>query len=162
MTFMTELAADPVPWAWLIAGLVLVGLETLTPGIFLVWLGVAALMTGGLGYGFELSWQTSLVAFAVFAILSVLAGRSLMRGTQATGEIAARLNRRGDLLVGRVFPLDGAMAAGEGRIRLDDSVWRVTGPDAPAGSRVRIVRIEGATLIAEPAEPGSAEPISPR
>ena len=93
------------------------------------------------------------MAFAVFAILSVLAGRSLMRGTQATGEAAARLNRRGDLLVGRVFPLDGPMVAGEGRIRLDDSVWRVTGPDAPAGSRVRVVRIEGATLVAEPLDP---------
>ena len=40
---------------------------------------------------------------------------------------------------------------GEGRIRVDDSSWRVTGPNQPAGAAVRVVRVDGATLVVEAA-----------
>ena len=45
--------------------------------------------------------------------------------------------------------LDTPIAGGQGRIRVDDSVWRITGPDAPAGASVRVVRVDGATLVVE-------------
>ena len=38
---------------------------------------------------------------------------------------------------------------GEGRIRVDDSSWRVTGADRFAGAKVRVVRIEGSTLVVD-------------
>jgi inner membrane protein len=50
-----------------------------------------------------------------------------------------------------VFTLDAPIVAGCGRIRVDDSSWRVVGPDTPAGERVRVVRIEGTTLVVEAA-----------
>jgi membrane protein implicated in regulation of membrane protease activity len=31
-------------------------------------------------------------------------------------------------------------------VRIDDTIWRVAGPDAPAGSRVKVVRVDGANL----------------
>jgi membrane protein implicated in regulation of membrane protease activity len=31
-------------------------------------------------------------------------------------------------------------------VRIDDTIWRIAGPDAPAGSRVRIVQANGADL----------------
>lgn len=135
------------PWTWLILGLVLIGLETLMPGVFLIWLGIAALLTGGLDYVLDLSWQASLVAFAILALLAVLAGRALSRTRHGTLE----LNRRGEALVGRSFVLDQPLISGEGRVRIDDSVWRALGPDLPAGAAVRVVRIEGATLVVEAA-----------
>ena len=61
------------------------------------------------------------------------------------------LNRRGEALIGRIFQLDRPIVSGEGRIRVDDSVWRVVGPDLAMGAAVRVVRIEGASLIVEPA-----------
>ena len=136
-------------WTWLILGLVLIGLETIAPGVFLVWLGIAALLTGLFDYLFDLSWQAASVTFALLSLASVLLGRAL---TRRTGPGAAtELNRRGDALVGRVFILDQPIASGEGRIKVDDSVWRVLGPDLPAGAAVRVTRIEGATLVVEPA-----------
>jgi membrane protein implicated in regulation of membrane protease activity len=52
--------------------------------------------------------------------------------------------------VGQVCEVLDPIANGVGRIRLGDSVWTVHGPDAPAGSRVRIVAAEGAALRVEP------------
>ena len=137
-------------WSWIIAGLVLVGLELAVPGAFLIWLGLAAVAAGIADLAFDLSWQGSALAFAVLSVLSVLAGRALNRagfGVQATD--ASRLNRRGEALVGRIFVLEVPIRGGEGRVRVDDSSWRVTGPDLPAGSRVRVIRVDGTTLGVE-------------
>ncbi|MBV9078569.1 MAG: NfeD family protein [Methylobacteriaceae bacterium] len=139
------------PWPWLVAGLVLVGAETFAPGIFLVWLGIAALATGIVEAAIGLSWQSALVLFAAFALVAVLAGRALTHRRGEHQPANPHLNRRGAALVGRVFILDGPLVAGEGRIRVDDSVWRVVGPDLPAGARVRALRLDGATLVVEPA-----------
>ena len=132
------------PWTWLILGLVLIGLETVAPGIFLLWLGIAALLTGLADYGFGLSWQAASVLFAGLSLVSVLAGRALTRRGQNPD---ATLNRRGESLVGRRFTLDQPIASGEGRVRVDDTVWRVLGPDLPAGAAVEVVRLDGATLV---------------
>ena len=50
---------------------------------------------------------------------------------------------------GREFTLDKPIVGGVGTIRIDDTVWRVAGPDGPAGSRVRIARAQGADLLVE-------------
>ena len=141
------------PWTWLLAGLVLVGLEVLSPGIFLVWLGLAALLTGLADYALGLSWQAAALLFAGLAIACVLAGRAVTR--RAPG-MPGTLNRRGENLVGRSFALDGAIVAGEGRIRVDDSVWRVVGPDLPVGASVTVTRLEGTTLVVSPIAPSDA------
>ena len=61
------------------------------------------------------------------------------------------LNRRTEALVGRVFTLEKPIVDGVGTVRIDDTIWRVSGADAAAGSRVRVVRAEGANLKVEPA-----------
>jgi membrane protein implicated in regulation of membrane protease activity len=52
--------------------------------------------------------------------------------------------------VGRVLTLEKAIVDGVGAVRIDDTIWRVNGPDTPAGSRVRVVRAQGAELTVEP------------
>jgi inner membrane protein len=137
------------PWAWIILGLALMGLELLAPGVFFLWLGLAALLTGVLDGAFALSWQTSALCFAVLSVALVLAGRKLTRRRDEEDQGPAGLNRRGHALVGRVFTLEAPIVDGSGRIRVDDSSWRVTGPSAPAGASVRVVQVDGATLVVE-------------
>ena len=48
--------------------------------------------------------------------------------------------------------VENALDAGAGTIAMDDTVWRITGADAPAGTRVRIARVDGATIHVERAE----------
>ena len=60
--------------------------------------------------------------------------------------LVAHTNKRTDALVGRVFTLEKPIVDGSGTVRIDDTIWRVAGPDAPAGSRVKIVQADGASL----------------
>lgn len=136
-------------WAWIILGIVLVGVELLAPGVFFLWLGLAALATGLTDAVVGLSWQASTLLFAVLSVAAVLVGRAISPPSVQQDDASGLLNRRGEALVGRVFVLEAPIVSGEGRIRVDDSSWRITGPDQPAGSRVRVVRIDGATLIVE-------------
>jgi membrane protein implicated in regulation of membrane protease activity len=137
-------------WAWIILGLVLIGLELVAPGVFLVWLGLAAILTGLVDGMADLSWQAATLLFAGLSVAAVLLGRTLSH-PQVRSEDATSLNRRAEALVGRVFTLEAPIAGGVGRIRVDDTSWRVTGPDMLEGAAVRVVRVEGATLVVEAA-----------
>jgi inner membrane protein len=139
------------PWAWIVLGLALMGLELAAPGVFLLWLGLAAVLTGLADWALGLSWQSSSLLFAGLAVVAVLVGRAVTRSRDEEDGRAPVLNRRGHALVGRIFTLDSPIVEGSGRIRVGDSVWRVTGPDAPIGASVRVVGIEGATLLVDKA-----------
>jgi len=138
-------------WAWVAFGLVLIGAEMLAPGVFLIWLGLAALITGVIVGATAIGWQGAALVFAGLCIVSVLIGRSLTRRSDQEPDAAAGLNDRGRQLIGKVFRLEATMAGGEGRIRVGDSSWRVTGPELLAGSEIKVVRVDGATLIVEKA-----------
>ena len=127
-------------WAWAIGGMILMVGELLAPGIFLIWLGLGAVLTGLVLSGVTLSWQGQVLLFVVLASIAVLLGRRVLQGRPSA------LNRRGHSLVGREFILDAPIVQGVGRIKLDDTSWRITGADAPAGTRIRVLSLDGATL----------------
>jgi hypothetical protein len=143
---MTDMFVTLGTWNWLIFGLVLMALELLAPGVFLFWLGLAALLVGLLSFAFTPSWQLQILMFAVFAAAAVPVWRRLARSSTGGNAASPFLNKRADALVGRVFTLEKPIVDGAGTVRIDDTVWRVAGPDAPAGSRVRIVQADGARL----------------
>ena len=133
-------------WHWLILALVLAGIEMLTPGFFAIWLGGAALLTGIiLLVGPEMSWEGQLILFAVLAAVSVLAWYRLGRRVRIATEDAT-LNRRGDALVGRTGDLVEPIVNGRGKVKIDDSVWRAEGHDAPLGTRMIVTGVQGAIL----------------
>lgn len=138
-------------WAWIAAGLLLIGLEMLAPGVFLIWLGLAALLTGTVVGFAALSWQAAWLVFAGFALASVGLGWWITRRKGEEPEDAAHLNDRARGLKGRVFRLEATLVNGEGRVRVGDSSWRVKGPELLAGTEVRVVRVDGATLVVEKA-----------
>ena len=136
-------------WAWIILGVVLIGIELVAPGAFFLWLGLAAVATGLLDAVLDLSWQASGLLFALLCVAAVILGRFVTRSKTQPEAEATPLNQRGQSLVGRVFTLETPIKDGEGRIRVDDSSWRVTGADRFAGAKVRVVRIEGTTLVVD-------------
>ncbi len=134
-------------WSWFVLGLVLLGIEILVPGTFMLWLGLAAIAVGVLALVVDIPWQGQLVAFAGFSLVAVLLWWqiSLRRGSRDTDE--PMLNRRAERYVGRDFVLNEPILRGQGRVAIDDSVWRISGEDCPAGTRVRVTRTDGATLV---------------
>src|ERR1700716_1448414 len=143
---MTEMFSTLGTWNWLIFGIVLMALELLAPGVFLFWLGLAALLVGLLSFAIHPSWQLQILMFAVFAAAAVPLWRRVARKHTAASKSNPFLNKRSDALVGRVFTGRKPFGEGPGGVRLDDTIGRVAGPDAPAGSRVRIVHADGASL----------------
>jgi membrane protein implicated in regulation of membrane protease activity len=136
-------------WAWFIAGVVLMIAEVFAPGAFLLWLGLAAFLVGVLSLVVDWSWQAQFIAFAVFAVAAVPLYRRVGRQADDTSD-QTFLNRRTEALVGRVFALETPIVNGVGTVRIDDTVWRVQGPDSPGGSRVKIVKADGAMLTVAP------------
>jgi inner membrane protein len=143
---MTVMFSTLGTWNWLIFGVLLMALELLAPGIFLFWFGLAALLVGLAAFAFDPSWQLQILMFAIFAAAAVPLWRRVARSNSAVSKSNPFLNKRADALIGRVFTLEKPIIDGNGTVRIDDTIWRVAGPDVPAGSRVKIVQADGASL----------------
>src|SRR5271169_3734958 len=143
---MTEMFSSLGTWNWLIFGFVLMALELIAPGVSLFWIGLAALLVGLVSFVLYPSWQAQLLMFAAFAAAAVPVWRRLAWGNSNPSASNPFLNKRADALVGRVFTLEKPIIDGSGTVRIDDTIWRVAGPDTPAGSRVKIVQADGANL----------------
>ena len=137
-------------WAWLILGLILVGLETITPGIFLLWIGIAAIVTGILDSLFHFSWPISLLVFAVSSIITVFLARYL-DDIQKEKNIAFKsLNQGASQFIGQTFYLSEGIVNGAGRIQIKDSSWPVESSEALIkGAHVRVTAVadNGITLL---------------
>ena len=133
-------------WNWLIFGFILMALELLAPGVFLFWLGLSALLVGLLSFAINPAWQTQILMFAMFAVAAAPAWRYFARSSSSHSVSNPFLNKRTEALIGRVFTLEKPIVDGSGTVRIDDTIWRVAGPDTPAGSRVKIVQADGASL----------------
>ena len=136
-------------WLWMIGGVLLLILELIAPGFFLVFLGASALATGFFAVLFGLGLVPQLALFALYSILAVMIGRRFynVRGIESSDP---HLNDRAARMIGRsvvvVIPVDEH----SGRVRVGDSEWSARGGPAQPGERVRITRVEGNCLIVEP------------
>lgn len=147
MALIDFLAAN-APWGWIVAGLVLLALELVVPGGFLLWLGIAGLVTGLVVLFQPLAWPLQWLMFGTIALVAIFAWTRWNKGRQASSD-RPLLNRRADTFIGHEAVLEQPIAGGFGRLPLGDTIWRISGPDLPAGSRVRVVGSEGAVLLVE-------------
>ncbi|UKE72227.1 NfeD family protein [Xanthomonas graminis] len=135
--------------AWGALTLLLFAAEALAPGAFMLWMGfaaaavfVAVLVLPGI------SLLVQIGAFVVLSFVSIQVYRTWFRGRDRVSD-RPLLNRRAEQLIGRVVMLDQPIQAGRGRAKVDDAFWVVGGPDLPAGSTVRIVGVDGMTLLVQ-------------
>lgn len=133
-------------WGWVLFGIALMAVEMLAPGLFMIWLGLAAILTGVIDAAFSLSWQTSSLVFAILSIAAVLAGRRLTMRRGDVPDPAQDLNTRGHNLIGQSFRLDRPLLNGEGQLKIGDTIWRIAGEDMVAGAHVKVTGLEGTTL----------------
>jgi membrane protein implicated in regulation of membrane protease activity len=143
------------PWNWMVLGMVLLAAEILLPGVMLLWIGIAALIVGALSLGLwnlaVWSWQVQVLVFLALSLASAVIGRRIVARRQDDTD-QPLLNRRGEQLIGRTATLTEPIRESYGRIHVGDTVWRVTGPDLPAGTRVRVVGVRDMDLVVEAAE----------
>ena len=136
-------------WVWLTLGLVLAGLEMLLPGVYLIWLAAAAIITGVLTAAFDLSLPLQVIDFVFLSLIIAFSARRFLRDKPIESSDPL-MNRRGARLVGETATVVQAIEHGSGRVKLGDSEWIAHGPDVAAGERVRVSGSEGTILLVEP------------
>lgn len=136
-------------WLWLAAGLTLAVLEILVPGVYLIWLAAAALITGGLSFLFGFGWPLEIISFVSLALIAVYSARRYF-SFQAIVSSDPLLNQKGGRMVGETALVVQPIEGGSGRVKVGDSEWIAHGPDTSAGERVRISGNDGAILLVEP------------
>lgn len=142
-------AWDP-DWFWLIAGVVLAIAEIILPGFFMIWLAAAAIVTGVIAILLPIAMPIQILLFATLAVAAVYAGRRWF-ALNPIESSDPKLNDRGARLVGETVTVVEAITNGRGRVKVGDGVWSAKGPDAAAGSQVRVTGSDGSTLLVEPA-----------
>jgi len=136
-------------WVWLTLGLVLAGLELMVPGVYLIWLAVAAIITGVLTAALDLSLPFQVIDFVFLSLIIAFSAKRFLRDRPIESSDPL-MNRRGARLVGETALVVQAIEHGSGRVKLGDSEWIARGPSVAAGERVRISGSEGAILLVEP------------
>lgn len=137
-------------WHWWAFGALLLVVELLAPGMFFLWMAESAVVTGVLLLLYPaLTWEFQLVVFSVLSVLSIAVARKLIHRHPIESD-RPWLNRRAAQYVGRTFVLSDPIRNGWGKLRVDDATWKIAGPDVPAGTRVKVVNIDGMVLNVEP------------
>jgi len=140
---------DIIYWHWLILAVALIILEILMPSAYFLWMGVSAIFVGALMYVFpEMVFLVQILIFAVLSVISVMMYKSYRKKNPIVTDEPA-LNRRAEQYVGQSFTLKEPIINGEGKITVDDSTWKITGADIDAGETVRVIAVEGTTLVVE-------------
>ena len=133
-------------WYWAIFGAVLGVIEVAVPAMVCIWLAAAALAVAAIAWRYPgLAWEHQALIFAALAVASVVLGRAACARV-GSPQSEMRLNRRAESYIGRLFTLDGAIVDGRGRLRVDDTMWLVEGPDLPARARVQVTGVDNTML----------------
>jgi membrane protein implicated in regulation of membrane protease activity len=137
-------------WHWFVIAVVLAAAETFVPGAVAIWFAASAAFIGLVMVVFDLPWQYQWLGFAILGIVAMLLYRVYRKKYPEEIE-QPNLNQRGVQYIGSELVLVEAIEQGQGRAKLGDGVWKVQGPELPAGARVRVTGVRGAILTVEPA-----------
>ena len=136
-------------WHWLILAVALIILEILIPGAYFLWMGISAVVVGAAMFVFpQMAILVQVLIFAILSVITVMLYRSYRKKNPLVTDEPA-LNRRGEKYIGQSFTLKEPIVNGVGNIKVDDSTWKIKGFDIDAGETVRVVAVEGTTLIVE-------------
>jgi membrane protein implicated in regulation of membrane protease activity len=145
---MDSLSEFDPHWFWLALGLLLGAAEMLIPGVFLIWLAGAALITGALAFLLPVGVPLQVVVFAVLSIVAVFTAKRYLRDNPIE-PADPDMNKRGARMRGQTGKVTQAIEDGSGRVHIGDTEWIAKGPDVPVGTRVRVVDADGAALVVE-------------
>jgi membrane protein implicated in regulation of membrane protease activity len=135
-------------WFWLGLGLLLAIGEMTIPGVFLIWMAGAALLTGFVTWMVPIGMPWQVLLFAVLSIVSVFSGRRWLR-EHPVESADPKMNDRMARAVGEVVTVCQVLADGQGKVRLGDSEWLAKGPDAEPGTKMKVTGADGSVLVVE-------------
>jgi membrane protein implicated in regulation of membrane protease activity len=134
---------------WLSAAVVLGIAELLVPGVFLIFLAIAAGVVGLATLALpDLPVAAQLGAFGAWSVVTVLIGKRWYSDYPVETS-DPMLNDRARRMIGEMVTVSEAIVEGRGRVRVGDGEWPAAGADAPVGTRMRIVGVAGGVVTVE-------------
>lgn len=146
---MSNLLTSMEWWQWIVLAVVLAALETLLPGAIAIWFACSAAFIGLLLIVIPIPWQWQWIGFALLGLVAMLWYLNYRQRHPEKDE-QPNLNQRGAQYVGSELVLIEPIEQGSGKAKLGDGVWKVTGPELPAGARVRVTGVNGTVLVVVP------------
>ena len=144
MEFLSSLQS----WHWLSLGMLVLILEILGVGGFLLGIGVSALVIALILAIFpDFPWYWQFITFALLSVaLTLIYWKKFRKFNHKTEQ--PLLNSRTASLIGRRVSLFTPLQNGTGKVQIGDALWTVScDEDLVQGSIVDIVGAEGMTLI---------------
>ncbi len=137
-------------WHWLIAAVLLITLEMVVlPAVYFLWMGIAAGIVGVLMMAMPgLPFMAQIIVFTVISVVSLVVHKRYLKSNPPLTD-EPTLNRRGEQYVGRVFTLEEPIVNGVGKIKVDDSIWKVMGEDMADGGKVKVTGVDGTVFKVE-------------
>jgi len=145
--WIDSLGFSPSWWWLLIAAFLCLG-ELIIPGVFLIWVAIAAGFTAAITYFVPMSTPVQIILFAILCVVSTLSGKRWYAQTPSPSQDPL-LNDKAARLLGKTVTVAEALKNGEGRVKVGDSVWSAAGPDLAVGKAAKVVAVEGNVLRVE-------------
>ncbi|RZI47122.1 NfeD family protein [Candidatus Finniella inopinata] len=135
-------------WHWIGFSLILLCLELFvgSPGVSLLWMAIASFVVAIVISSVAINFWAQLGMVAVLSVLLAWMGKFLFK---SGGSKPNNLNQPGQRLVNTRLTLQQPIKNGHSRVHIHDSIWRVEGPDMPAGTKVIVIGVKGNALLVD-------------
>lgn len=143
-----ELFSDMVFWHWFVIAIILIVAEIFTMSMFALFVAIAAVLVGITSWIFpDFPVEAQFIAWSVLSLLSLVVWHFYRKANPPAETDQPSLNRRGTQYVDRVFTLDEPIVNGTGKIKVDDSTWKVVcDVDMKKGEKVKVSAVDGVVL----------------
>ncbi len=143
----------PAWFIWLIIAGIFTIIEIATVGFFIIWFGVAALLTAVLSIFFPTAYAMQTIFWAVLSIILVLFTKKLtdkIKPNSTPTNVYSIIGKRA--IVTTAINNENST----GQIKVDGDVWSAKAENfdeiIPVGAAVEIIRIDGVKTIVKPIE----------
>lgn len=136
--------SDFFDWFWWVLAIGFLVLEMLVTGFFFLWLALSAFFVGIVFFLISaISYESQFLLFSILAVVSVLFWRKFAKRHADKPSDQPLLNQRSAQYLDKVYTLVEPIENGQGKIMVEGTLWIVRGEDAKAGSKVRVISVEG-------------------
>jgi len=137
-------------WHWWVLAVLLLVVELLSPGFFFLWMAVSGFVTGCVVLLMpSISLDMQILIFSVLAVASIIIWKVYAKKHPIETD-KPLLNKRSAQYIGRVFTLIEPLENGEGKIKVDDSIWKVQGENCDDCVKVKVIAANGLILKVVP------------
>jgi hypothetical protein len=97
------------------------------------------------------SMNMQVLVFSVLSVVTIIVWKFYGKKHPVTSDHPL-LNKRGVQYMGRVFSLYEPIKNGQGKIKVDDSIWKVHGEDCDINTQVKVIAVRGTVFDVEKAD----------